>query len=590
MENFSDRFKTFGVSFVYFNLLAIATGITCGVIAIGFRYLIFGFNDLFFIKTESLFTAFSPYYICIIPAIGGLLVGFLTYYLASEAKGHGVPEVMAAMAIDGGKIRPRVVAVKALASSICIGSGGSAGREGPIVQMGSAAGSTIAQKLGFNPYYTKILVACGAAGGIAGTFNTPIAGVLFALELIIHEVKLRSLTPIVISSVFATIVSRVLLTLLGVETTYVFTVPSYYLETPWEIIFYSFLGIIAGAIALIYIKSLYGMEDFFNKIRVPEYVKPAVGGFCVGIMGLIMIFSTGQPYIFGVGYDVIEQLLYSKLAFYLVFLLIFLKIIATSTTLGSGGSGGVFAPSLFIGAMLGGAFGMVIHSFFPAITASFEAYALVGMAALFAGISGAILTSIIIIFEMTGNYTVILPLMFASVISSSIARFGMKDTIYTLKLRRRGIHIEPEMGINLMKMITVKDIMTINVDTVSAETSIVKLCEMIAVTGHMGYPVLDGDDKLIGIVTQSDLVKISNPGVNNSLVNDIMETKLIVAYPRDTLEDVLMRMRFRNISHFPVVDPKDKSKLIGFFTKGDIIRAYRQKWEQEFEPHWILET
>ncbi|MFP3946304.1 MAG: chloride channel protein [Archaeoglobaceae archaeon] len=250
-----ERLEITGKSFVYFNLLAIFTGVACGIIAIGFRYLIFGFNDIFFTKSSLLLGAFSPYYIFLIPAVGGLFVGLLTFYLASEAKGHGVPEVMASMALYGGKIRPRVVGVKALASSICIGSGGSAGREGPIVQMGATTGSTIAQKLGFNPYYTKVLVACGAAGGIAGTFNTPIAGALFA-------------------------------------------------------------------------------------------------------------------------------------------------------------------PSLFIGAMLGGAFGMLVHQGFPTITASHEAYAIVGMAAVFAGGSGAILTSIIMVFEMTGDYAIILPVMFASVIST----------------------------------------------------------------------------------------------------------------------------------------------------------------------------
>ncbi|MFW5935963.1 MAG: chloride channel protein, partial [Candidatus Hadarchaeota archaeon] len=267
-------------------------------------------------------------------------------------------------------------------------------------------------------YYTKVLVACGAAGGIAGTFNTPIAGALFALELIIRELKVRSITPIVISAVFATIVSRILLSFLGAETAFIFEVPAYSLETPWEIVFYSVLGILAALTAIGFIKSLYGVEDIFDKIKIPDYLKPVIGGLCIGLMGLTILLTTGEPFIFGVGYEAISKVLHNELFFTLLFALIFLKIIATSVTLGSGGSGGIFAPSLFIGAMLGGAFGMLVHQGFPTITASHEAYAIVGMAAVFAGGSGAILTSIIMVFEMTGDYAIILPVMFASVIST----------------------------------------------------------------------------------------------------------------------------------------------------------------------------
>lgn len=581
-----ERLEITARSFVYFNLLAIFTGIACGIIAIGFRYLIFGFNDIFFNKSSLLLGAFSPYYIFVIPAVGGLFVGLLTYYLASEAKGHGVPEVMASMALYGGKIRPRVVGVKALASSICIGSGGSAGREGPIVQMGAATGSTIAQKLGFNPYYTKVLVACGAAGAIAGTFNTPIAGALFALELIIRELKVRSITPIVISAVFATIVSRVLLSFLGAETAFIFAVPSYSLETPWEILFYSVLGILAALTAIGFIKSLYGIEDIFEKIKVPEYLKPVIGGLCLGAIGLIILLTTGEPLVFGVGYEAISKVLHNELFFTLVFALIFLKIIATSITLGSGGSGGIFAPSLFIGAMLGGAFGMLVHQGFPTITASHEAYAIVGMSAVFAGGSGAILTSIIMVFEMTGDYAIILPVMFASVISTSVAKFLMNETIYTLKLSRRGIAIEQEMSITLMKTITVREIMKTEVDTVNEDLPIDDLVKKIVQSGHMGYPVLDNEGKLRGIVTRSDVEKAMKTAKPNLLVKDIMRRDTMVAYPGDTLEDVLMRVGFKDVSHFPVVDPEDRTKLLGFYTKGDMFRVYKHKRVKD----WYTET
>ena len=559
------------------DLLAIIVGIICGSIAIGFRYLIFFFNDLFYYRNPL--SVFHPYYVLLIPSLGGFLVGLLTYYLAPETKGHGVPEVMAAMAVHGGKIRSRVVGVKALASSICLGSGGSAGREGPIVQMGSAAGSAIAQRLGFSPYHTKVMVACGAAGGIAGTFNTPIAGALFSIELIMREVKIKSLVPIATASVFATLCSRILLQHMGARTTFIFEIPEYSLKSPWELLFYLLLGFSAGILATVFIHSLYKAEDIFNFIRLPEYLKPSLGGLIVGMMGLILIILTGKPYIFGVGYEVIESILHQKTALSLVLILVFLKVMATSFTLGSGGSGGVFAPSLFIGAMLGATHGILFNTLFPELTAGYEAYAIVGMAALFAGVSRAILTSIIIIFEMTGDYAIILPLMFSSVISSAICSFLVRDSIYTLKLSRRGIIVDQEMDVNLMRTIKVRDIMKRNVETVSEELSVDELLKKMMESGHMGFPVVDRDHRLVGIVTHNDIEKVTS---SQAHVRDIMTTNLIVANPDDTLEEVLLKVGGRDVSHFPVVDPDDRRKLIGFLTKGDILRAYMKKKAEEY--------
>lgn len=561
---------------VFYNTLAIITGILCGIIAIGFRYLISGFEYLFFGELGSILSPFYPYYIIIIPAVGGIFVGILTHF-ARETKGHGVPEVMAAVAIHGGRIRPIVAGIKALASAICIGSGGSAGKEGPIVQIGSTVGSTISQKLGLTTYQTKVLVTCGAAGGIAAIFNTPIAGVLFGLELILREVKLKSITPIIIASVFATITAKILLDWSGVDATFIFFLPQYTLKTPTEIIFYLLLGLFAGFISILFTKSLYEIEDIFEKIKASEFLKPAIGGLFVGIIGLILFTSTGKPYIFGLGFDSMNLLFEGEIVFAVIFALIFLKIIATSITLGSGGSGGVFMPALYIGSMAGGVFGTVVHRIFPSITATYEAYALVGMAAVFAGGSNAILTAIVLVFEMTGNYTIILPVMVACVISSSLYKSFMEDTIYTVKLRRQGIIIEQEMDVNRMKTITVKNIMETDVDTVSPDLSILKLSEKIISTGHMAFPVVQEKNRLIGIVTHSDFDKIDETDNKNPKVSDIMTADLITVKADDTLEDVLVKTEDEELSHFPVVDPTDNEKLIGFFTKGDIIRAYTKK-------------
>ncbi|MDO5835884.1 MAG: chloride channel protein [Methanobacterium sp.] len=504
-------------------------------------------------------------------------MGLLTHYFAKETKGHGVPEVMTAVTLHGGKIRPVVAGVKAIVSAISIGSGGSAGKEGPIIQIGSTIGSTIAQKLGLTPYQTKVLVTCGAAGGIAAIFNTPIAGVLFGIELILREVKLKSLTAIIISAVFATITAQVLLNYLGVQATYIFFLPQYTLKTPIEIIFYLILGLLAGFVAILFTKSLYGVEDLFEKMKAPEFVKPAIGGLFVGLIGLVLFLSTGNPYVFGIGFETMDLLFGGQIVFAVILALIFLKIIATSLTLGSGGSGGVFTPALFIGSMTGGAFGTVVHKIFPTITATYEAYAIVGMAAVFAGGSNAILTAIVLVFEMTGNYMIILPVMLACVISTSFYKFYMEDTIYTVKLRHRGIIINQEMDVNQMKTIAVKDIMKTDVETVAEDLSLLKLSEKIINTGHMAFPVVHQRNKLVGIVTHSDFDKIDEKDHHNLKVKDVMTEELITVQPEDNLEDVLLKLGDEELSHFPVVDITDPEKIVGFFTKGDIIRAYTKK-------------
>ncbi len=357
----------------------------------------------------------------------------MTYYLAREAKGHGVPEVMLAVATFGGKIRARVAVVKSLASAVCIGSGGSAGREGPIVQIGSSLGSSLGQLLRLPESRIRLLVACGAAGGISATFNAPIAGVLFAMEVILREFTANSFAFVVFSSVTACAVSR---SLLGNYPS--FLIPEYRLVSVWELPLYLGLGLLAGIVSVGFIKSLYGVEDIFERWHFREYLKPVAGGLAIGVMGVFF------PQVFGVGYGPqptggpggLDLVLVGKIGLGMAALLCVLKVLATSFTIGSGGSGGVFAPSLFIGAMLGGAVGQVVHGLWPGMTAGPGAYAVVGMGAVFAGAARAPITAVIILFEMTGDYRIILPLMTAVVGASLLAQHLSRDTIYTLKIRR----------------------------------------------------------------------------------------------------------------------------------------------------------
>lgn len=343
-------------------LTALIVGIGAGLGAVVFRRLIGWIYRLSFVSIAGFLEPISPFQYILIPAVGGLIVGLLIYNFAHEAKGHGVPEVMEAVALRGGRIRPRVALVKALASSVCIGTGGSVGREGPIAQIGSALGSTVGQLLNLSDERVRNLVACGAAGGIAATFNAPIAGSLFALEVILGQFHATYFGAVVVSAVTADVIAQYFEGNLRA-----FVVPAYTLVSPWELVFYAILGVIAAVGAVFFSRSLYASEDLFEKLHLPEYIKPALGGALLGVIGILTFKAGGVPRIFGVGYESITESLSNNFTIQITFSLLLLKMLATLLTLGSGGSGGVFAPSLFMGAMLGATFGQIVNLIFRAL-------------------------------------------------------------------------------------------------------------------------------------------------------------------------------------------------------------------------------
>jgi CIC family chloride channel protein len=548
-------------------ILAVIVGVVAGLGAVAFRWLIKNFHSLFFNGGGQLLSYLGEYYVIIIPAIGGLLVGVLIYFLAREAKGHGVPEVMEAVALKGGRIRPRVSVVKALASSICIGSGGSVGREGPIVQIGSSFGSAIGQWLKIPDETVKVLVACGAAGGISATFNAPIAGVFFALEVILGRVVTRRFAYVVISSVVADFLAQVFL-----GNARAFPIPAFGIVSLWEFSFYVVLGVLAALVALAFTSVLYRCEDLFDSVKIPEYLKPALGGLAIGAIGLYNVD------LFGVGYEGITKALSGELVLGVLLLLCLLKIVATSLTLGSGGSGGIFAPSLFIGAMLGTAVGSAFGNFFPSITAPAGAYGVVGMAAVFAGAARAPFSAILIIFEMTQDYAIMLPLMTAVVISTVLSRALKRETIYTLKLLRRGVDVEQEEMSDVMRTITVKEAMTRDFPTVPTTMRIDQLLSQFRKTGHHGFPVVDKEGRLAGIVTQTDVERHlgAGTGKNQQTVGDIATKSPFVVYPDQTLGRVLGATE-EEYGRIPVVSRDDARHLLGVLRRHDVIRAYRRK-------------
>ncbi len=420
----------------YLIIIAILVGLLTGLGSVTFIYFLSALTNFAQDLVANYMEVFGPANLVLLPALGALFAGPLITRFSREAKGHGVPEVMTALATAGGRIRKRVVIIKVLASAFTIGFGGPAGREGPMVQIGAGIGSAVGQLAKLSARNIRTLVACGAAGGIAATFNAPIAGAIFAMEVLMRRIQADFLL-VLLTSLSSALVARHYL-----GNYPAFHAPPYELASPRELPLYFLLGLVAGFAAIAYVKLLYRTEERFENWQFPEYLKPAIGGLMVG---LILRFF---PHIFGTGFPAMESALWVRFPFHLLITLFLMEMIGNCATLGSGSSGGVFAPSLYMGAMLGGAFGTVAHMLYPDWTAGSGAYAMVGMAAYFAAAAKAPTTSILILFEMTNDYRIVLPLMTATVASVVVSHRLLTHSIYTLKLHRRGIHYpyqdEPE--------------------------------------------------------------------------------------------------------------------------------------------------
>ena len=557
--------------------MSVVVGLGTGFGAILFIKLIEYFKELFFGNSAEMLTSFLGefnYWIALIPMAGGLLVGPIVFKFASEAKGHGVPEVMLAVARKGGIIRARVALAKAVASAICIGSGGSAGREGPIVQIGSAVGSAIGQVFKMSAARTKILVGCGAAAGISAVFNAPIAGVIFSLEIILGDYTIKTFSPVLLASVVASVVTR---SFFGNHPA--FEVPDYSLVSAWEIPLYVILGGFCGTIAVLFTTSLHKTEVFFDRLKVVPMLKPAIGGLMLGIIGIYF------PQIFADGYDTIRLTLYGNMIVWLTLVLIFLKIIATNLTLGSGNSGGIFAPSLFIGAVAGGTFGYFAHALFPAVTATEGAYALVGMAALVAGTTHAPITAILIIFEMTSDYRIILPLMVAVVFSTLVARRIFEPSIYTIKLIKRGIFLKGGKDTAVLKANRVEDIMDQEFETLPAAMPLAKIMEKVEASKGTTFMVVDRLGKFVGILSFQDMLGILTQHTLDYLViaKDIATTDFVTVYPDDDLETALGRLNLKGFKMLPVVNRNDPSIILGVLRREDLIQHYNKKLIETFK-------
>lgn len=506
----------------------------------------------------------KTYLYFILPAIGGLLVGPIIKYVSPEAKGHGVPNVIMAVSLERGKIRPVVALTKIVASILTIGTGGSCGREGPVVQIGAAIGSWFSQLLGLTERRTINLLAAGAAAGISATFNAPIAGVLFATEVIMKKAGVREYGSIVVASVISSVISR---SFLGDSPAFYLGNYSFdYIELP----LYILLGALSALIASVFTKTLHKTENLFESLKKVDTVfKPALGGLACGIFLFI------APEIYGSGFNAIQKSLDGNFTIKFLLILLASKIIATAFTLGSGGSGGVFAPLLFVGAVFGALFDKLSSGIFPSIVSQNGAYAVVGMAAVFGAAAKSPVTSIMLVFELSRDYNIILPLMLATIVAILISHKISSENIYTSKLTQMGIDPEALETKNLLENIAVKDAMI-------PENHIVKIPAYMPIRDLEAYfhmkevkraVVVDSSSKLFGMVNIKDIYKKPEV-IDTAIVADICSKKIVAIRADDSLEDAALLFGSEPYHTIPVVDTFDSKKILGLLRREDIVSAY----------------
>jgi len=572
------------------SILAALVGILAGIIAYLLYDLIGLFTNLAYYHQWSFHfrspenTLLGPW-IIVTPVIGGLLVGFMAKYGSPKIKGHGIPEAMEAVLTSRSRIEARVAILKPLSAAIAIGTGGPFGAEGPIIQTGGAFGSLIGQLVSTTAAERKVLLACGAGAGMAATFNTPIAGVILSIELLLFEFRARSFIPLVISTTFATSVRALLL---GQRS--MFGMGNVDFDPIHGLPFYVLLGIISGVAAIGFTRLLYWVEDLFDLLPIDDLWHPAIGALGLGVIGFFI------PRVLGVGYDTISDILNNHLALKLLILIAVFKTIALVVSLGSGTSGGLLAPMFMSSAALGGVVAVSINHIFPAAHLSPGAYALVAMAAVFGAASRATFAFIVFAFEITRDYNAILPLMLASVIADLIALRYLPTSIMTEKLARRGLRVPGEYEAGVFHTVSVGEIMNQTVPALAEDMTIRELAESSkgpnpALDLRDGLPVVAKDGKLTGIITQGDLLRAleSNPE-GEITVSEAGSQTPIVAYTDEPLEDALHRMLRHDVGRLPVVRRSDPDKMVGYLNRSNLLGAWTRQLEQESvrDDGWLL--
>lgn len=552
-------------------ILAVAIGLVSGLGNYAFRKTIDFFHWLVFGQGMAAFGIsfddWSPSRLLVIffPAVGGVLLIPLSRYWGRDLR-FGFSKFLVQVNLRGGKIPGRTIFTRGAASAITIGTGGSAGQEGPIAQIGGAIGSQLGQMFKMSGDRLKILVACGVSGGVAATFNAPIAGVFFAHEIVLlSSFELSSFTSIVIASGMSTVVSRALL-----GNAPAFAVPPYALVHPAEIVLYSILGGIIGALAALFIGVHFRIKDRFAALRMHRMAKPVFGGLLVGTVGVVF------PQVFGNGYEFMEKVLHGEGVWYLLAALVVFKALATSITLGSGLPGGLFAPSLYIGAVTGGAFGKLAQALFPGVSPG--AYALVGMGAFLSAATHAPMTAIFLLFEITASYEVIIPIMIACVVGTSICRRFKPNSLETYELARAGIILEAGKETNIMKSIRVGDVMTRDPEAIPENMTLRQFTDFIASTRQTNFPLVSRTGELAGIISVQDFMGVvfERDLMDLVVVKELATLKVITVHEDDDLDGAMQKIGIRNIEQLPVVDVETGRKLVGIVSRRDMITAYNR--------------
>jgi chloride channel protein, CIC family len=575
---------------VLMSFLAAGIGLFAGLIAFVLYKLIGLFTNIFFYHRFAVDFISARHnqlglWVILIPVIGGIIVGFMAKYGTPKIKGHGIPEAMEAVMVNRSRIEPRVAILKPLSAAIAIGTGGPFGAEGPIIQTGGAVGSLVGQVLHTTASERKVLLACGAAAGMSATFNTPIAGVILAIELLLFEFKARSFIPLVVASTLATAVHMQLL-----GTGPMFTVTAMDFGVPHALPFYLLLGLVCGFAAVGFSKLLYWTEDQFEKLPVDELWWPAIGALGLGIIGYFV------PRVLGVGYDTIGDILNANLAWKLLLVVMVAKAAALVISLGSGTSGGLLAPMFMSSAAMGGVFAMGVNWIFPTANLSVGAFALVAMGAVFGAASRATFAFIIFAFEITRDYNSVLPLMLVSVIADGIAMWLMpRASIMTEKLARRGLHIHQEYEADVLHQVRVSETMDQDMPKLPTDMKVSELSNLIArrdpeVSRHQGMFVLDADGKLAGVITRGDVMRALDADPSGaSTVLDAGTRDVVVTYPDESLHDAAAKMLRNDIGRLPVVDRNDPRKVVGYLGRPGIMTARLRRLDEEHvrEPGWI---
>lgn len=509
-------------------------------------------------------------------SIGGLLTGLFLWWRSKDLNPGGVSGVITSVFAQHGLIHGRVALIRMISAALTIGSGGSAGREGPIVQIGASLGSKFAQLLKLSEHNTIILLACGVAAGISSAFNAPIAGIFFALEIILARFTYHSFGLIVLSSVTSCVATRLLVGDLAE-----FSVPIYVLQSSWEMLLCLGLGLISALVGVTFTRSLAVSEKIFGNIQCPVWFKPAVGGL---LCGIIAIF---YPQIMAGGYDVMNEAMNGHLAFTLMLALVIAKIIGTSFILGSGGAGGDLAPSLFIGCMLGGVYGYIANTVFPGSTAATGAYALIGMATVFAAAARAPLTAVFMIFETTANYYMLMPILAASVVAALFASVLDKDSLYTLKLSRSVLDMQQGSGslISPLEKISVAEVMSSDFTFVSPDTSVHDAIAKLKETGYALLAVINEKGSFCGQIDRRDIIywrmRRSGRSTKSTSVKEIMRTDVEFLTPGDSLTSAVHLMCRCRCGCLPVLESSRSRKLVAMLDRNEVFQAFVQKQGEE---------